>query len=133
MGATRSPSQQRREMHYNDISGLLCLSGACSGRSCCNSVFCGCHPPSHTLLSPKDLRPSLDPGHPLQLSPNLNTRSCHLLLNLPPSHPAQEMLNYHPTFSGKLGGGVRKCPPRLGSAHQGPCSHSHGPGFCLWL
>ena len=133
MGATRSPSRQRREMHLQRHLWAAVSQRRLLGVMCCNSVFCGCHPPSHTLLSPKDLRPSLDPGHPLQLSPNLNTRSCHLLLNLPPSHPAQEMLNYHPTFSGKLRGGVRKCPPRLGSAHQGPCSHSHDPGFCLWL
>lgn len=72
--------------------------------------------PLHALLSPKDIRPSLNPGHPLQLSPNLNTQGCRMLLKLPPSHPAQEMLDYHPTLSGR---------PRgvLGSALPGWALH----------
>ena len=34
-----------------------------------------------------------------------------------------------PHFLREAKGGVRKRPPRLGSAHQGPRSHSHAPGF----
>ena len=91
----------------------------------------------HALLSPKDLCPSLDPVRPLQLSQNLNTQSCRTLFNLLPPCPAQEMLGCVPIFLWRLKGDVRwpplSCSPRLGSAHQGPRSHSHAPGFCLWL
>lgn len=106
-----------------------CFSAAAAQGNCVAiPYFVAIILPLHTLLSPKDIRPSLDPGHPLQLSLNLNT-SCCMLLNLPPSHPAQEMLDYHPHFLREAEVGVRKRPPRLGSAHQGPRSHSHAPGL----
>lgn len=128
MGASIGPSHQRQKVHLKRH-----LWAAVSQWHLLRVIvlqFCIlwlssllCMPSSHlrTSVSPRPTR------HPLQLSPNLNTQGCRMLLKLPPSHPAQEMLDYHPLC--QRGRGVLGTPSQAGLCTSGTSL----PFSCSWL